>query len=98
MRQVCSEFAESVELLGLLLHARDFANTVEHRRDTTLRHRRDGGEHLGESALVNLEGPAWADGIAVATVTLHTRVGKFAGHLARATDPESDGASVMAAH
>ncbi len=89
--EVGGELAEGGELLGLLLHAGDLADAVEQGGDAALRHRRDGGEHLGEEGLVEVERPGGADGEAVSAVGLHAGEGKLAGHLAGAADQEGWG-------
>ena len=98
VREVCGELAQGGELLGLLLHAGYFAGAVQQHGDAALRHRRDCSQHLGEDALVNIETPHRADGIAVATIALHAREGELARHLACAADPQSGGTGVAAAH
>ena len=95
--EVAGEFAEGGEFFCLLLHAGDFADAIEQGGDAALRHGGDGLEHGGEERLMDGEGPAFADGDAVATVRLHAREGELAGHLAGAADEEGDGAGVAAA-
>ena len=98
VREIGGELAKRVELFRLLFHTRDFADSIHHRRDDTLRHGRDGSKHRREEALVNLKRPAGSDGVAIAAVGLHAREGELAGHCASAADPHGHGAAIVAAH
>ena len=95
MREVGSKLAERGELLGLLLQTRDLANAIEQGRDATLPHGRNGDQHLGEEVLVDVECPRGAHRVTVPAVSLHARVGEFAGHLAGAANEECDRAGLQ---
>ena len=71
MGEVSGELAEGGELLGLLLHAGDFADAVEEDVDAALAHGRDGCEHVVEKRFVDVEDPDGSYGVSVASVALH---------------------------
>jgi hypothetical protein len=48
MREIAGEFTQRVELLRLLLHARNLPRTIEQDADDALRHGRDLGQHAWE--------------------------------------------------
>ena len=98
MGEIGGELAESVEFFRLLLDAGDFADAVQQNGDAALGHGWDGGEHLGEERVGDIERPDGADCEAFAAVVLHAREGKLAGHGAGAADEESDVACMAAAH
>jgi hypothetical protein len=88
--EVGGELAEGGELLGLHLDAGDLADAIEQDGDAALAHGGDGGEHLREFFLGDVERPDVADGVAVAAVALHAGVGQDAGELADAGDEEGE--------
>ena len=97
MGEVGGELAERGELLGLHLHAGDFADTVEQDGDAALSHRGNRGEHVGELLFGDVERPGVADAVAVSAVALHTGVGEKTGELSEAGDEEGDVAALGAA-
>ena len=98
MGQVRRKLAQSGQLLGLLLHARDLTHTVQQRADAALAHGGDRLQHLRKERLGDVQHPHGPGRIAIPAVGLHARKGQEPGHLSGAPDKQRHWARVPATH
>ena len=95
MREIAGQFAQRVQLLGLLLDACDFTHAVQERGDGALRHRGNGCEHGREQGPVKAKRQDVADREADPAVCLHARERHEAGNLPGTPDKERQAAVVL---